>query len=118
MAQEIVMSFSLSFTKGSATVSRNSGSTYVTVSGSTYNAQVASIATSDTPLDLGGVTTNGFILLHNLDATNYITLGEDGSSYPIKLLAGEWGLVRWNGAAIHAKAHTGACLLEYVLISD
>lgn len=49
---------------------------------------------------------------------NVILLGADGSSYPNKLKGGEFSVVRWNGAAIHAKANTIAADLEYILISD
>lgn len=49
---------------------------------------------------------------------NVILFGSDGSSYPSRLKGGEFSVVRWNGAAIHAKANTIAADLEYILISD
>lgn len=118
MANELTLSFSLALAKGGAVAARSSGTKLVTVSGTAYVANIPSIGTADEVLALGDVATNGYILLHNLDATNFITLGADGSSYPIKVLAGEWSLLRWNGAAIHAKADTAACLLEYYLVSN
>jgi hypothetical protein len=49
---------------------------------------------------------------------NVILLGADGSSYPIKLKGEDFALLRFNGAAAHAKANTIASKLEYILISD
>jgi hypothetical protein len=49
---------------------------------------------------------------------NVILIGADGSSYPNRLKGGEPGFVRWNGAAIHAKANTVAADLEYLLLPD
>lgn len=49
---------------------------------------------------------------------NVILIGSDGTLYPMKLKGGEFSLVRWNAAAIHAKANTIASKLEYILISD
>lgn len=118
MANELTITTSLTFVKGNAQTTRNSGSASVTVSGTAYTTGVQSIGTSDETLSLDEIVTPGYLLLHNLNATNFILVGADGSSYPVKLKAGEWGMFRFNGAAIHAKADTGACLLEYYLISD
>lgn len=117
MANELRITNSLAYSKSGINMSRYITQS-VTISGTPSLHNVQNIGTGDETLDLGDVATNGYILLVNLDATNYITMGADGSSYPIKLKAGESGCFRWNGAAIHAKANTSACNLEYVLISD
>ena len=118
MANELALSWSMSFSKGGAAVSV-SGSDNVDVSGTKYTKVVQNIGTVDETLALGDVSTIGFVIFKNLDGTNYVQIGADGSSYPVKLNAGETaGPFRWNGAAIHAKANTAACDLEYTLISD
>ena len=123
MANALTLGFSLTYT-GTGTSPRIStlacGPTSIAVvpSGNGFVKSVISVGTADETLALGDVATNGYLWLHNLDGTNYITFGPDGSSYPVKLKAGEIALLRWNGAAIHAKANTAACQLEYALIED
>jgi hypothetical protein len=90
----------------------------VDVSGNYPVSEIKSIATVDTLLDLGGVATPGYLIAKNKDATNYIILGGDGTNYFDKLKPGEAMAKRWNGAAIHAKANSSACDLEYLLIPD
>lgn len=117
MSAELSLTISASETKNGVTFSSDfTGS--VDVSGNSPIFEVKSIATSDTTLDLGAVGTLGFLIAKNLDATNYITLGGDGTNYFDKLKAGEFMVKRWNGAAIHAKANTAACLLQYLLLPD
>lgn len=117
MAAELRTTLSLfRFVKGGLDISLPAVVANFDVSGSYALRNFASIGTTDETLALGDVATNGWLFLWNHDATNYITVGADGSSYPIKLLAGEWALFRFNGAAIHAKANTAACKLEYMLV--
>lgn len=89
-----------------------------TVSGTVPIRSTASIGTGDETLALGDITTIGWIYIRNTDSTNYVTIGPDGSSYPIKLKPNEWMIGRWNAAAIHAKANTAACVIEYLLLPD
>lgn len=84
--------------------------------GSHFVKAVQTIGTSDETLDIGEIGTIGFVYLRNLDATNYIEIGSDGTNYPLKLLKGNVALFRWNAAAIHAKANTASCLLEYAVL--
>jgi hypothetical protein len=116
MANELRVSGTANFIKGGASLSRQY-SISVTVAGTNMISAVQSIATTDTSVGLGAVGTIGYVVFKNLDATNYIDVGSDGSVYPIRLMAGESaGPLRWNGAAIHAKAHTAACLLQSDII--
>lgn len=118
MSAELLLQVSLKFAKGGASFETNFPSTYFDVSGTVGQKQVQAIGTSDESLVLGDISTIGYCLLRNLDATNYISVGSDGTLYPIKLKPGEVFLGRWNAAAIHAKANTAPCNLEYTLISD
>lgn len=118
MSAELLVAASLKFSKGGSLFEANFPSTYFDVSGSVGNKQVQAIGVTDESLALGDVATIGFVMLKNLDPTNYITVGSDGTLYPIKLKPGEAFLGRWNAAAIHAKATTAPCNLEYTIISD
>lgn len=118
MANELQVAGSISFSKSSASLSKVFSNTYFTVSGTAGISNVISVGTGDESLALGDISTIGWVFFRNLDATNYISIGSDGTLYPIKLKAGEFALMRWNAAAIHAKANTGACDFEYLLIPD
>ena len=118
MSNEISISASISFSKGGASVQRAEG-IQVTVTGDAFSHEVMSILTTagGTLLVEGGdVGTAGYILLKNLDATNYITVGLSGQ-YSIKLKAGEIALFR-AAAPIYALANTATCLVEYLIIEE
>lgn len=118
MASELQVQGLIAFAKSGASISRTFPSTYFDVSVTAGVQNVISVGTSDESLALGDISTIGWIYLKNMDSTNYISVGSDGTLYPIKLKAGEFCLCRWNAAAIHAKANTGACNMEYILIPD
>lgn len=118
MASELQVQGQLVFAKSGAALSRIFPSTYFDVSGTAGVANVISVGTSDESLALGDISTIGWVYMKNLDATNYITAGADGTLYNIKMKAGEPFFGRWNGAAIHVKANTATCNMEYLLIPD
>lgn len=116
-ANELNVNTTFTFTKNGATLQRSiSGN--VTVSGNISQYGVQTIGTSDETIPLGDVGTIGYVYIHNLDATNFVIFGSDGSVYPNKAKATEPALVRWNGAAVHIKANSGACKVEYAIIED
>lgn len=118
MAQELTIQMSLGFTKALAALGKVFSQSYFDVSGTAAIQNVIAVGTTDETLALGDISTIGWVYMRNLDATNYVTVGSDGTLYPIKLKPLEPMLVRWNAAAIHVKANTASCQLEYVLISD
>lgn len=118
MANEISAGINFQFSKNGVILAVNSGGFSVSVAGSKSIRNTVSVGIVDELLDLGDIATIGFVILHNLDVTNSVTVGSDGLVYPVKLKPGEWQLVRWNGAAVHAKADTGAILLDYTLVED
>lgn len=118
MSAELLVAASLKFSKGGTLFESNFPSTYFDVSGSVGNKQVQAIGTSDESLALGDVSTIGFLMIKNLDPTNFVTIGSDGTLYPLKLKPGEAFMGRWNAAAIHVKANTAQCNVEYTIISD
>ena len=116
MANELSIGLTLSYSKGGRTL-QVSESFQRTVSGNAYVKATQSISTSaGQTLDLGPVGTVGFVLLKNTDDTNYVDFGYADSPYVTRLLPGESCLLPWSGAAIYAKAHTAACIVEYTLI--
>jgi hypothetical protein len=74
------------------------------------------IPTSDTVIpDLTGLTAEGWCVMQNLDATNYITWGPDNSGSMVvlgKLKPGESITFRVAPTVVlHAQANTASCLL-------
>lgn len=118
MAQELSIQAALAFIKAGASANKNFPSTYFDVSGAAYIANAIAVGTSDEALALGDVSTIGWVYMRNLDATNYISVGSDGTLYPIKMKPGEPALIRWNAAAVHVKANTATCQMEYLIIAD
>jgi len=76
-----------------------------------------SVATSEVELTQGtSLGTPGYIMIKNLDTSNYVEVGSTTGVYDIKLLAGDIAVWRHNSATIYAKANTAAVLVEYVLV--
>ena len=117
MASELSVGIQFTFAKDGAGVTK-SAAFQVTISGSYHVSGVQNVGTSDETIALGDIATNGWCYFKNLDSTNFVTLGADGSSYPIKLKAGEAAVLRWNGAAVHVKADTASCKVEYGIIDN
>jgi hypothetical protein len=116
MANELILSVSLNFSKSGAKCSRYY-TKQITVSGDSFNHDVQSIGTTEEQLAQGAdLGTPGYVLLINLDATNYVEIGSTTGVYDLKLKAGEPALYRHNSATIYAKANTDACLVEYIII--
>lgn len=118
MSAELLVAASLAFSKSGSAASKNFPSAYFDVAGLAYIQNNVAVGITDESLALGDVATIGWVYAKNTDATNYITLSADGTLYNIKLKPGEFFMARWNGAAIHAKANTAPCNLEYLIISD
>jgi hypothetical protein len=116
MANELTISARISFNKGGAIVKR-SENINVTVTGDAFSHEVQEVGTSEEALVQGSeLGTPGYMFIKNLNATNYVEIGSTTGVYDIKLLAGEIALYRHNSATVYAKANTGACNVEYLLI--
>lgn len=121
MANELSVQAVLSYAKGTgdARVSTNkSYSDLVNVTGDEYQQFVQVVGTSAEAIPLGDVGTAGFVMLRNLDTTNFITISTDAAAHAnpcVKLLAGEIALFR-AAAAPYAKADTAACRMEVTII--
>jgi hypothetical protein len=117
MANELSISISLSFSKNGASISRSTGSNQITVAGNYVASGVGTIGTSAANLYKGDITTPGYMLFHNLDATNFIALGHDATGFvtDVKCPAGKWVMFCWNQTTPQIKADTAACKFEYYL---
>lgn len=118
MANEIKVSVRLVFDKGGAKTSRSENIS-VTVSGNAFTHQVQEVGTGEEELEQGtDLGAPGYLLLKNLDSSNYVEVGSTTGVYDIRIRAGEVALYRHNSATIYAKATGGACDVEYLLIED
>jgi len=118
MANELRISVSVAYGKGNASVSK-SKSPSIDVTGNIFAHGVQNIGTTEEELTLiSGMSTLGYVLLHNLDDTNFVEVGSVTGELGIKLNPDEIALFRTNGAGIFAEADTAACDLEYLIIED
>ena len=118
MANELSLIVNLSFNKGGAKVTKQA-SKQVTVTGDAFTHGVQAIGTSEEAVAQGAdLATPGYMLIINLDDTNYVEIGSTTGVYDIKLKAGEFALYRHNSATVYAKANTDTCNVEYCLIED
>ena len=113
----LTITTSLRYSNGDDFVSQSQFSDSSTPSSAARTELNISIGTVDETVALGDVASIGEILIQNLDATNFITVGPDGSSYPIKIMPGRHARCQWNGAAIHLKADTAACRARVMVFS-
>jgi len=90
----------------------------VDVTGTRFASKVIEIGTTDESVAKDDLTTVGFVLIKNLDDTNFISAGDDGTNYPIKILAEEFSLFRLNGNTLHLIADTAACEVEVHMIEE
>ena len=122
MANEITVNATLACTNGSFKLPNLGGRKSVNMAAQGLAAKVTSIATSDTQVITTGVTTLGWAYFCNLDATNFVEIGNYTSStlYPfVRLKPGESCVLRLaQGITIYAKADTGAVNLQHAILND
>lgn len=116
MANEISASANLSVTLGGSTVSSTCNK-ILDIAGNEVLTHIDSIGTSDAALPLSSLDNVGFLLVKNLDTTNFVQIstGTGGS-----FAAGVIGKIRpglcWMGeppsSTLYIKADTAACRYE------
>jgi hypothetical protein len=118
MANELTLTFGLAFTKTGATFNRTAFTDTITVSGSHVAAGTQAVGTSAEALGKGDITTPGYLLIHNMDSTNFVQIGYDDSGFKhvVKVAATEWALFRLSQSTPQVKADTSGCNIEYWLI--
>lgn len=122
MADEITITTRLSYTNGSRSLAWSPAATSVDQSGTcfTWKTQRIGHAAAEA-IVLGEVSTGAgaVIMVQNLDATNFVTLGIDDSGLVgfVKLLPGDPPfLFRCSAAAPFAQADTADCQIQYAII--
>ena len=120
MANEVTVTATLTVDNGNIQMDKSITKS-VTMTGNVVQNGVQEIGTSDEQVTIvADVGTYGYILVRNLDSSNYIELATTDSSpqYLVKLKAGEIALFRCGANALYGKANTAACDLEYWLVED
>ncbi len=124
MSDEITLNFNVSVINGNMRESIQPGLQQIDQAnvGRAGHAQSIGFAAPEV-VDLGDVSTNGILILHNLDETNYITFGPQSDAATIevfgKLKPGEAFPMRLApGIILWAQADTGDCLLDVKLFED
>jgi hypothetical protein len=89
----------------------------VTMTGTDFTTGTQQVGTSEEALDfVADIGTPGYLLIRNLDSTNFISFdAETATNYTMKLLAGEFALLRLGHTVLLAKADTAACQIQYWL---
>jgi len=124
MADEISLSFSLSFSKGGRYVdTSNFGSIgqEIDVSGTDYIHKTQTIGTTAEALDIGDITTCGIMVVKNLDASNYVEISRatfTSGQGTVKLKAGEKYPFRLGSNTPYALANTSPVEIEYMIFED
>lgn len=119
MANETNISAQLTCTKSGQTVS-GSGNLPITMAGDQPFSNVQPIGTSTEVIDLGSVSTIGYLWLKNQDDTNFVQIDlatpvTSGSAF-CKLLPGEFCMVPTRQTTIYALADTAEVNLAVVAV--
>ncbi len=125
MANEITLSVSLKAINGDFTYNRKiSGQQYdQAASGGNGGIQEIGFAAHEA-IALGDVSTEGWILMRNIDDTNFVDIGVDVAAAfepMIRMEPGEPCLFRNSKAAgttLYAQADTGAVKIEFMILED
>jgi len=121
MADELSLMVTLSFNKGGAKA-RRVVSDKVTVDGDAFTHGVQAIGTVEEEVAQGtDVGTPGWVLIINLDSTNYVEVGALTGEYAVLIEAGEFALYRHDkneSVTILAKANGGTVNIEYFIFED
>ena len=119
MANELTVSCSVRFSKSGREADKAYGGVQIDVSGTRVVSNMQTVGTSEEALVVGDVGTAGYMIVKNLDATNYVTLrASTGAADTVKLKAGEVAMYRLASSAPFAIANTAPCDIEYLLFPD
>lgn len=111
MANEVTYSASLNVTKGLHNVTRTRTNMLSDQTGNGTGGVPKSVTTAEVSETLTG---KGYVLIQNLDATNYVELGFATTVYPLKLRAGGPPFfMELNGTqTLYMRANTATCVVD------
>ena len=122
MANEITVSVGVSVVNGNLRAQFPQVSLTRDQAASGLSDQVLSIGTSEEDVAFGDVATPGIVVLHNLDATNYVEYGmsDTGTMKKLgKLIAGDKAMFRMAASTtLRMKANTAACKVRVMCLES
>ena len=117
MANELTISAGLKFVKGNKSVSFGKSGIQLDVAGDDLTWQTQNVGTSEEALNLGDVTTPGYILIYNEDATNYMSVRSGtGADNLVKVRPNAIALFECEASAPYVIANTAGVRIHYCLI--
>lgn len=120
MANEITIAQRITVTKSGET-NRFEQDYQVTLTGSDVVDLSVDVGTSDETITKGDIGTMGVIFVKNLDATNFVVAGTDGTNFPFRINPGEtcsFRLASPASAQLHLKADTATCRCRVFQVED
>lgn len=121
MARSLRITRAITYVDGSTTIATIPSFTdSITQAADLYTVIPKSVTTSEVSVSLSALTTNGEVMINNLDATNYIEVGTTTGDYPIFIKAGRTaGPFQLNaGKTLYLKANTATCKAEIYAWND
>lgn len=119
MADELTVTVALSYLNGNVSLSYPSTTDKVTIAANFAKREILTVTLAGLAIPLGSIATPGYILIRNMDATNYIVVGNSGDTLPIRVNAGALALFQFAGGIVpYAIANTADVVIEYMLVSQ
>ncbi|MBM3882879.1 MAG: hypothetical protein FJ387_24680 [Verrucomicrobia bacterium] len=117
MANEISITASLTGSKGGATLNSGALSKTLDMAGADFYSTTLTVTSGAevTHAIPSGIGDCGWILIKNLDASNYVKVGFATADYKIRIPAGSFALFRPEDLAIanlYLRADTADCLVQ------
>lgn len=120
MADEIKLTIKTKVTNGEYKLDWNIGTLSLDQSAQGAASGIQSVGTSAEDLAIGDVSTEGILIMLNLDSTNFIEVGKTVSAAfeeVAKLGPGDPLVMRVaDGVTIRVQADTAACKVQYLLL--
>ena len=115
MAGEISASASLSVSNGNLQFSKSAGGAAIdqTTAGGPAGGAVI-IGITEEGVSFNDLTNEGWAIITNDDATNFVDIGFSTGVYGIRILAGEFAMMRMKpGSVFYCLADTASCQLTF-----
>jgi len=119
MSLELTVSAMLDFKKGSVSEAMSKIGARLTVTGTKFVHNVQEIGLAEEAILKGDITTPGYIIVVNLDPTNYVSIrGATGAVDTVRVRPGMVALFESAGANPFAIANVAAAKIEYLMIEQ
>jgi hypothetical protein len=108
----------LSVTANDSTVGLSAPTATTTAAGTDFIAATQEIDTSAEQIELGDLASAAYLMIRNLDATNYVEIDNVNTidNFPQKLLPGTFVILRPQGVTLYAKANTAAVQIQLLAV--